>query len=212
MRISATTPKFPPPPRSPEQILFVARLCGDDTAVRQNNVCSDQIVERKAKAADQRSIAAAQSEPGHADRAARTRHGGKPKRIGYSQHIGGAGTARDARAAPVGADVHIPHAAEIEHKPVAQGAAGPVVSTAAHRQRETGGTRGGDGELDVGDSAAMNNQARHGANRLGPDRRRSGVTVVAWPRRATGELSAKSSQYAFDQISHCLPRSSVSYG
>jgi hypothetical protein len=35
-------------------------------------------------------------------------------------------------------------------------------------------------------------------DRLGPDRCRGGVTVVAWPRRATRELPAKSSQYAFD--------------
>jgi GTP-binding protein HflX len=56
--------------QDPEQILFVARLGGDDTSVRQNDVGGDQIVERKTEAADQWPIAAAQGEPGHADRAA----------------------------------------------------------------------------------------------------------------------------------------------
>ncbi len=51
----------------PEQVFIATVFGSDDAAICQNNVCSDQIVERKAEAADQRSITAAQCQPGQAD-------------------------------------------------------------------------------------------------------------------------------------------------
>ena len=67
----------------PEQLLFSVAFGGDDAAVRENHVCGNYIVERQAKAANQRPIAPAQCESSHADGTARACHGREAARISH---------------------------------------------------------------------------------------------------------------------------------
>ena len=67
----------------PEQVLFSVVFGGYGAAVRENDVCGDDVVERQTKASNQRPIAPAQCESSHADCTARARHGRKAARIGH---------------------------------------------------------------------------------------------------------------------------------
>ena len=51
----------------PEQLLFIVVIGDDDAPISEHDLRGEQIVERQAEAADQRPVAAAQGEPGHAD-------------------------------------------------------------------------------------------------------------------------------------------------
>lgn len=92
---------------------------GNDPAVRQHDFRRDNIVERKPEAPDQRSIAAAEREPRHADAAGRARYSRKPKRICYRGDVTRAGTTRNACGAMVGADDNVSHVSEVDDDPIA---------------------------------------------------------------------------------------------
>ena len=86
--------------------------------------------------------------------------------------------------------------------PVAQGATGPVVATAAHRQRKITVACGSNRRLDVLRCPAVDDRARHAADRLCPDRRCGGIAIVTRPRNAAGQLPAEPAERSFDQICH----------
>ena len=100
-------------------------------------------------AADQRPITAAQRQAGHADGADRARHGRKAERIGYCGNVGGTSAAGDPRGGRRGRRATLLHPAEVDDDAVAQGATGPIVTAAAHRQRKVTIARGSNGRLDI---------------------------------------------------------------
>ena len=137
MRIAVTTPKLPPPPRSAQNSSSSSVVFGDDDApVRENDLCGEQIVERESEAADQRPIAAAQRKSGHADGAdtSPSRPQGRADRS--RDNVRGTSASGNSRGAMVGVDEHVLHAAEVDDDAIAQGATGPVVTSATHRQRK----------------------------------------------------------------------------
>ena len=186
----------------PEQLLFSVVFGGNDAAVRENHVCGNYVVERQAKAADQRTIAAAQCESGHPDGADRAGHRHEAKWIGHRDNVRGAGAARDSRGATVGADDHFVHAAQVDDEPVAQGATGPVVATAAHRQREITVARGSNRRLHVLRCPAVDDGAGHAADWLCPERRCGDISIVTRLRNAARELSVEPAERPFNQTGH----------
>jgi len=46
-RIAVTTPKFPPPPRSPEQVGLMLGVGGDEASVVQHDIGTQQVVQRQ---------------------------------------------------------------------------------------------------------------------------------------------------------------------
>src|SRR5262249_5231194 len=124
--------------QGPKQLVFSLVFGGDEAAVRENHVCGSYIVERQAKAANQRPIAPAQCESSHTDGTARAAcHSCEAARISHRKNIRGAGASRNSRGEMVRVDKHVVHAAQVDHEPIAQGATSPVVSTAPYRQRKT---------------------------------------------------------------------------
>jgi hypothetical protein len=102
----------------------------------------------------------------------------------------------------VGAKDNVSHLAEIERDSGAQGAPRPVVAAAADRQRKIALTRRANGRLDIFSVAAMDDGARHGADRFGLDSGCGGVAIVARHRHPVGQLLAETADCWFDQIGH----------
>jgi hypothetical protein len=71
----------------------------------------------------------------------------------------------------VGLDKHVVHAAQVDHEPIAQGATGPVVSTAPYRQRKIRVACCENCQLHVLRRPAVDDSARHAADWLCPERR-----------------------------------------
>jgi hypothetical protein len=117
--IAVTTPKFPPPPRSPEQLLFIVVFGDNDASIRENDLRSEQVVERESEAADQSSVTAAQGEACHANTAKRARYRREAERIGHRDDVRAAGASRNSRGTVVGADDHAVHPAQVDDNPVA---------------------------------------------------------------------------------------------
>ena len=90
--------------QGPEQIFLATLFGGNDTPIRQDNFSGKQVIERKPKSADQRSITAAQFEPRHADRTARARHGREAERISYRENVRGTCASRNLSGAVDGVD------------------------------------------------------------------------------------------------------------
>jgi hypothetical protein len=81
-RIAVTTPKVAAAAaQRPKQLLFLVVIGGDDMPICEDDLCGEQIIERKSKAADQSSVTAAQGESRHADGADRPRHRRDTQRI-----------------------------------------------------------------------------------------------------------------------------------
>jgi hypothetical protein len=77
-----------------------------------------------------------------------------------------------------------------------------VVASATHRQRKITLARGSNCRLDVLLGAAVDDGARHAADRLCPNRGRGSVAAVARSRNVTGQLPAEPAERSFNQISH----------
>jgi hypothetical protein len=175
----------------PEQLRFIGLVGDDNASISEHDLCGQQIVERQAEASDQWPVAAAQGEPGHADGAARARHGRDAKRIRHGRHVGSARASRNHCATAIGSDGHPVHAAEIDDDAGAQRAAGPVVPAAPHRQGESAIAGRSNGRLDIVGRPAVDDRARQRAHRLRPDRGRGGIAVLTRQRDTAGQLSAK---------------------
>jgi hypothetical protein len=186
----------------PKQLLFIVVGRDDDSAIRENDLCGEEIVERKSEAADQCSVTAAQGESRHANGATRARNRREAERIGHRENVRGARTSRNSGGVTVGADGHIFHRAQVDDDSVAQRTTGPVVAAAPHRQRETTVARGPNRRLDVFRRPAVDDGARHAADRLWPDRRCGGVAVIARSRDTARQVRPEPSERSFDQISH----------
>jgi hypothetical protein len=119
--------------------------------------------------------------PGHADGAARARHGRDVKRIRHCRHVGSARASRNYCATAIGIDGHPVHPAEIDDDAGAQRASGPVVPAAPHRQGETAIACRSNGQLHVFGRPAVNDGTRHAAYRLRPDRGRGVIAVFTRP-------------------------------
>src|SRR5262245_50431381 len=104
----------------------------------------------------------------------------------------------------VGGGDHGVHAAQIDNDTLAQGAPGPIMATAAHRQWQITFACSPDGPRHVLWSPAMDDGARHAPDRLWPDCCRGGISVGARPRYAARELAAEAAECSFDQIGHVL--------
>src|SRR5262245_542165 len=98
----------------------------------------------------------------------------------------------------VGVDKHVVHAAQVDDEPIAQGATGPVVSTASYRQGETRVACCQNSQLDVLRGPAVDDSARHAADWLRPQRRCGDISIVTGPQDATGKLSLESLNRPFD--------------
>jgi len=66
-RIAVTTPKFPPPPRSPEQVGLMLGVGGDEASVVQHDIGTQQVVQRQPGHTVQAAVAAADGQARHAD-------------------------------------------------------------------------------------------------------------------------------------------------
>jgi hypothetical protein len=113
---------------------------------------------------------------------ARARYRRNPQRICHGSYVQGAGASRNSRATVTGADGHAVHAAQVDNESGAQGATGPVVASAAHRQWKIAIAGGSNRRLDIFGGPAVGNSARHAADGLCPDRCRGGVAVIARQR------------------------------
>ena len=132
----------------PEQLLFTIAVWRDHAPVRQHDFGGVEIVERQSEPADQRPVAAAERQSGHADGPDGAGRGRKPKRIRHSENVRRAYASRNLRAVARG-DRHTSHAAQVEDDAVAQRPAGPVVASAAYRQRKIAIAGEPDGEPHV---------------------------------------------------------------
>src|SRR6516164_9023682 len=112
----------------------------------------------------------------------------------------------------VGLDKHVVHAAQVDHEPIAQGGTGPVVSTAAYRQRKTRVACCENCQLHVLRCPAVGDSARHAADWLRPERRCGDISIVKRPPNAAGKLSLEPAERPFDQTSHCSCLSFVPFG
>lgn len=166
----------------PKQLLFAVGLGDNETPIRENDLGGDEIVERKPEAADQRSVTAAQGESRHADATVRACYRRNAQRIRHGGHVRGAGASRNSRAMVIGADGHAVHAAQIDNESGAQGATGPVVASAAHRQWKIAIACGSKRRLNIFGGPAVGDSARHAADGLRPDRCCGGVAVIARQR------------------------------
>jgi hypothetical protein len=163
----------------PEQLLVLLFTGGHEAAVREHHLRFDQIVERKPKTSDQRSIAAAERQACHADAGGRAADQGETERVGDGNDVGGPRAARDQGRSAVRRHNDVSHAAEINHETVVQRAAGPVMTAAAHRQRELEIARGANGRLDVLRPPAVDRGGGRDAGLLRPDRYRRCVAIFA---------------------------------
>ena len=204
--MAVTTPKFPPPPRNAQNSSSSLSWFGDnDASVRENDLCGEEIVERKPEAADQRPIAAAQCQSGHADGAARACHGRDAERIGHGeQHLTRGRLPKFARY-----DCREPTTTPfmpLRSMTIPSHRARPAQSWPPPRTDSGRSTvaRGSNCRLDVFGRPAVDDSARHAADRLCPDRRCGSVAVVARPRETAGQLLTKSVECSFDQIGHFL--------
>jgi hypothetical protein len=102
------------------------------------------------------------TEPLAADRAG---HRGEAERIRRGEDVRGAGASRNCRGL-VRCDRYASHAAQVDDDAVAQGATGPIVASAAHRQRKTSVAGGPDGRPHVFDHLAVDDRARHAPDRF----------------------------------------------
>ena len=82
-------------------------------------------------------------------------------------------------ADPLGIEAPHPNAAQVDSDPLAPGASGPVMSSGKHRQRKMAFARGSNCQPDVSGCPTVDNGARHGADRLCPDRCCGSVAVIA---------------------------------
>jgi hypothetical protein len=196
--------------QGPEQLLFMVVAHDDGAAIREDDLCGEQIVEGEAEATDQGTVTAAQGETRHADGAERPRYRHDAEGVGRPENVCGAGASRNPRGPSVGTNCHAVHGAQVDDDAVAQRPTRPVVAAAPHRQRETTVAGGSKRRLGVFGRPAVDDGARHASDRLWPDRRCGGVAVVTRPRDAAGELRAEPVQRSLDQISHssCCPWSS----
>jgi hypothetical protein len=83
------------------------------------------------------------------------------------------------------------------------------MAATAHRQRKIAVTRRSNCRLDIFSVAAMDDGARHSADRFRPDSGRCGVAIVARQRHAAGQLLVEIVECSFDQIGH---RSALRFG
>jgi hypothetical protein len=99
--------------------------------------------------------------------------------ISRCQNIYGARTPRNQRTAFVAGGAHDVHSAQVDDDPVAQGTPSPIVSAATHLKPQVTIVFGSDCQLDVFGSPAVDNGARHPADKLDPDRCCGDVAVIA---------------------------------
>src|ERR1700724_528987 len=120
----------------PEQFFIILWIGGSDTAVGQDNLRGEHIVKRQSETPDQRSIAAAQSQPGNTDNSGRARHGRDAERVSDGGNVGSASAACYRRAPTVRADDDASHIAEVDNDAFAQAGPPPVRAAAEARQRQ----------------------------------------------------------------------------
>jgi hypothetical protein len=149
----------------PEQLRFVLVVGDEDASVREDDLCGLEIVEREPEPADQGAVAAAKRESGHSDGCDGACHRGEAERIRRADNVRGVGPSRNCRRL-VGRDRHISHSAQIDGEAVAQGPTGPIVASAAHRERKIAVARGANGRQHVVDRPAVGDRARQAPDRF----------------------------------------------
>ena len=119
----------------PEQLRIRRGIRGDEAAIGKDELGAEQIVQRQAVSGGQRPIAAAQRQPGHADRTDGAGDGGEVMRCCGGDHIRRRGAALDHSDTGLGIDRDAPHAREIQHQAIGpQRPPHPVMPAAANRQ------------------------------------------------------------------------------
>jgi hypothetical protein len=101
-----------------------------------------------------------------------------------------------------GVDSHLSHAAQVDDNAIAQGATGPVVTSAAHRQRQAVAPRGTNGQPDIFWRPAVDDSTRHPANGLCLDSSCGGIAIITWHRDEPACLFGEPLRCSFDLISH----------
>jgi hypothetical protein len=135
--IEVTTPKFPPPPRSPVELLVLALVGGDYAAVREHDLGAEDVVDREAGLAGQVPDPAAQHQPARAcrrdDPAGRRQAVGVRRRVDVSEQR----AAGDLDGAVGWVDLDAPERGEVDHQAAVHASqAGAVVAPAADREVE----------------------------------------------------------------------------
>jgi hypothetical protein len=102
-------------PQRPEQLLFTFGIGDDHASIRQHNLRGEEIIECQPEPADQRAVAAAQGESGHADAAERAGDRCDAQRVRHCDNVRGAGAARNSGGAIVGIDDDAVHSAQIDN-------------------------------------------------------------------------------------------------
>ena len=145
--------------QAPEQLGLVLRIGGDHSAVGQHDLGRQHVVDTEADQADQCPVPAAEGQPGEADRAHGAHRRGVPVRAHRVQDVADGRAAGHPRLRALDGD--LPHGAQVDQQArVADGAAGPVVASAEHRERQARRLRREYRGLDVVGRAAAGDHGR----------------------------------------------------
>jgi len=189
--ISAYPRSTVPAAQRPVQVGVAGVAGGDLPAVGQDDIGTGQVVQGQAVRAAQRPVAAGQGEAGHADRLDGAGDRRQPAGGGGRDDVTGGGTAAGDGGAGGRVDGDAAQRRQVQHQPVvAQGAAGPVVPAAAHRQRQGVLARGADGRGDVLAVLAAGDQRRAVPDRAVPDPAGSIVARVGGRQHAAAHAGA----------------------
>jgi hypothetical protein len=124
-----TTPKLPPPPQSAQKRSECwSSFCGDEAAVRKDDVGLDQIVDRQPELASHVPDAAAERKPGDAGRRDDSEGRGQPEGLRRVVDLSEQRPSQHLCDPDVWIDDHAAQGGKVDHEPVVHAAQpGPVV-------------------------------------------------------------------------------------
>ena len=154
-----TTPKLPPPPRNAQRSSgFSSSEARTSSPSAVTSSAATQVVAGEAVLALEPAGAAAEGEPADAGGRHAPAGGGEPVGLRGAVDVGPGGPAADARDPPLGVDVDVAHAAQVEHEAVvAERAPGDRVAAGPHGDLQP--VLAGEGER--GDHVVGRRAARH---------------------------------------------------
>ncbi len=133
-----TTPKFPPPPRSPQnRSAFSSPLARTSRPVGGHDVHPDDVVRRPAPTPRQVAEPTAQGESGDAGERDEAEDGGEPVHLRLAVHVAEQATGLRVGDLVLRVDPHAAHERHVEHqRAVGRGQARDVVSAALDAEQE----------------------------------------------------------------------------
>ena len=188
-----TTPKFPPPPRTPQnRSAFSVALAWIGRAVRRDEIDAEETVDRQAVRPDEPTDAATERQAGEAGAGDHPDRHDEPVWLGRAVDVGEGRATGDPDLSCSRIHLHIVQSAQVQDDATVNAPIpGHVVATAADRQWDAEGPRGPDGRADVFDTGGANHCDRPAIDHPVPDAPGVLESVPAGLMDSAGDLVAQ---------------------